>query len=329
MPNASIRNSSFILLALAAGCSNSSNEPTGTPSASAVRCAAIAASVEEAGFGSKVEVTCNDTYALIKSDTYPDHELMTGIVGTNEQVPVPAVDYSSPIRLAPSPAAAVTTIDAALGVAVNGVPMYDYSAGGELSQQELSTHHPEVDTVELGQLDNCGGHAGRGDDYHYHASPTCMIAQMANAGDDAIIGWAFDGYPIYGNNNPDGSTIDPGTLGLCNHQADESFGFRYHTSAGWPYTIQCLVGEIDPDMLPRVPPLRSANGMERPPGTPPQGGVEELVFAPEGDARVMRYRYGGEDYYISYEPSDTANCYLFEMRTVTNHGVVESGEYCR
>ena len=29
-----------------------------------------------------------------------------------------------------------------------------------------------------------------------------MIAQMDNAGDDAIIAWGFDGFPLYGEQQP-------------------------------------------------------------------------------------------------------------------------------
>lgn len=57
---------------------------------------------------------------------------MTGIVGTNEQLPVPA-EYSAPIILTPKLGDTPLTRDAALGVAVNGVPIYDYTAGGEMS----------------------------------------------------------------------------------------------------------------------------------------------------------------------------------------------------
>lgn len=89
-----------------------------------------------------------------------------------------------------------------MGVAVNGVPIYDYSTQGELDPYH---YDPQHDTVRPGHLDNCGGHAGRGDDYHYHAAPTCMIEAMANRDDNPIIGWAYDGYPIYGDSNLDGS----------------------------------------------------------------------------------------------------------------------------
>ena len=133
-------------------------------------------------------MSCDGKYANLVSDTYPDHVKMTGITGTNDQVPVPAPGYSSPITLAPVKAAQITTIDAALGVAVNGVPIYDYTSQG---MNDVNTYDPKADTKLTGELDQCNGHAGRGDDYHYHASPICMIAAMKNAGPAAILGWGF------------------------------------------------------------------------------------------------------------------------------------------
>ena len=219
------------------------------------QCEAVSASVADAGFAESVTVTCTDTHAILQSDTYPDHELMTGIVGTNEQVPVPA-DYPAPILLDPVLGTQPLTRDAALGVAVNGVPIYDYTAGGEMSEADLAHHQAQHDTFQTGQLDVCGGHAGRGDDYHYHMAPVCMIAQMENAGPDSIIGWAFDGYPIYGDLNPDGSEIPDGALDVCNGQPDDVFGYRYHTSEDTPYIVQCLMGEVaEFERLPRVRPL--------------------------------------------------------------------------
>ncbi len=293
-------------------------------------CTAVTASVADAGFDGRVTVTCTDTHAIIESDTYPDHEKMTGIVGTNEQVPVPA-DYGAPILLSPVLGTMPLTRDAALGVAVNGVPIYDYTGGGEMTQADLAHHQAQHDTLQTKQLDVCGGHAGRGDDYHYHVKPTCMIDQMANAGDDAIIGWAFDGFPIYGDNNPDGSAISEGDLDICNGQVDATFGYRYHTSETAPYVVQCLMGIVtDFDRLPRVRPLTAADGAGAAPGRPPRGGVQNLVFTENPDgSRSMDYSYEGEDHYIRYTPSDTPGCYDFRTRTVTNAGEVLTGEYCR
>lgn len=302
----------------------------GSVSAHEDHCGAVSASVVEAGFADRVTVDCTDSHAMIRSDTYPDHEMMTGITGTNEQVPVPA-DYSAPIPLSPKLGNSPQTRDAALGVAVNGVPIYDYTAGGEMSEADLAHHQAQHDTLQTGQLDSCGGHAGRGDDYHYHVKPTCMIEAMDNAGDAAIIGWAFDGFPIYGDNNPDGSLIALGALDLCNGQADETFGYRYHTSTEAPYIVQCLMGEVaDFDTLPRVRPLSATSGDRIEAGRPPRGGVDDLVFTQSDDgSREMTYRYDGEDYYIRYTPASTPDCYVFSKKTVSSNGAVIKGEYCR
>ncbi len=286
------------------------------------RCQQIETSAKVAGFS--VTVTCDDDYAYIGSTAFPAHEVMTGIIGTNEQTAVPAFDYQSPIVLAPKIAATVTTIDAAVGVAINGVPIYDYTAQGDL---DPAVYDERADTVVTGQLDICNGHAGRGDDYHYHASPTCMIASMPNKDDNPIIGWAFDGFPLYGNNAPDGTVIEEGTLGLCNNIEDATYGWRYHTSNYPPYIIQCLIGEVDNQKLPRVPPLRGLTSGDRPSGTPPQGGVENLKMTVTGEARSMTYTYNGSDYFINYEPAEQANCYDFEWDTVSTG--TDSGTYCR
>ncbi len=294
-------------------------------------CAAITASITDAGFSNDVTVACSAGQAVIASDTYPDHEVMTGIVGTNEQLPVPA-DYAAPIPLQPALSSSPVTRDAALGVAVNGVPIYDYTAGGEMSEEDLYHHQTQHDTLITQQLDICGGHAGRGDDYHYHVKPTCMIEQMDNAGDDAIIGWAFDGFPIYGDKNPDGTGIADGTLDVCNGQKDETFGYRYHTSQAAPYIVQCLMGEVaSVRSLPRVKPLSPAPGEPtREAGRPPAGGVQDLTFTEDASGtRRMDYTYKSEAYYMQYAPTEQSGCYAFQTRTVTDAGVTKQGEYCR
>lgn len=291
------------------------------------RCEQITQSVSFSG-ESDVSVTCDQEFAYITSDTYPTHDLMNGITGTNEQVPVPAVNYAAPIKLNPVYVNGTTTIDAAVGVAVNGVPIYDYSAQGEL---DVHNYDPSTDTLLLGQLDNCGGHSGRGDDYHYHVAPSCMVNAMTKQGDDVIIGWGYDGYPLYGDNNPDGSAITSGELDVCNSQEDGVYGRRYHTSQQPPYIIQCLVGDVDTQNLPRVSPLQAQQENHRADLKPPQEGVENLTFTEDPDGtRTMRYDYQGESYYTIYSPtSGQNNCYQFEMKTITGDGQVTEGTYCR
>ncbi len=308
------------------------HEGTHSPTESDDRCAMVKASVLDAGFAGQVDVQCENGHALLRSTSYPEHEVMTGIVASNEQVPIPASNYIAPIPLHGELSTEPKTRDSSLGVAINGVPIFDYTGGGEMSEGDLYHHQTQHDTLLTEQLDNCGGHAGRGDDYHYHVAPTCMIDAMANAGDAAIIGWAFDGFPIYGNNNPDGTLIGEAVLDVCNGQPDEVFGYRYHTSDEAPYIIQCLMGETAAlEDLPRVSPLRPAAGSSRlEPGRPPSGGVENLTFTVDtSGTRSMDYSYKGEDYYIRYTPSSSPHCYDMETKTVTNNGAIKSGEYCR
>jgi len=284
-------------------------------------CEAIIASVVEAGFEDEARVTCHADHAKIHSDSYASHEMMTGIVGTNEQIPLPAPGYFAPVRFNPSFTGTPQTRDSSLAIAVNGVPIFDYSAGGEMSIDDLYYHQPHVDTMALQQIDKCGGHTGRGDDYHYHELPRCMLDQMKNKDDNPIIAWGFDGFPMYGNNNPDGSPIADGALDVCNGQLDSLFGYRYHTSDQPPYIIQCLVGEVGD--LSAVPTI----GINRPSGRPVE--VENLTFThDDAGSGIMTYDYRGEEYYIKSVATENEACFDLEWKTVTNGGQVESGEYC-
>lgn len=65
-------------------------------------------------------------------------------------------------------------------------------------------------------------------------------------------------------------------------------------------------------------------------GKPPAGGVDALVYTEYSSGkRRMQYSYKSEIYYIEYTNSKHPNCLQIVSRTVTNRGVVKSGEYCR
>ena len=292
-------------------------------------CAAVIASVMEAGFEDEARVTCHADRALIHSDSYPSHEMMTGIVGTNEQIPLPAPGYHAPVHFNSAFTGTPQTRDSSLAIAVNGIPIFDYTVGGEMSIDDLYHHQPHIDALGLQQIDICGGHTGRGDDYHYHELPRCMIEQMDNRDDNPIIAWGFDGFPMYGNNNPDGSPIAAGGLDVCNGQFDPVLGYRYHTSEEPPYIIQCLVGEVgDLSAVPTIGINRpAALGIDRPAGRPLL--VEDLAFTHDGAGTgLLTFDYQGESYYIQSWATDDESCFEIEWKTVTNGGVAESGEYC-
>ena len=53
-----------------------------------------------------------------------------------------------------------------------------------------------VNAFEGGELDDWGGHFGRGDDYHYHLVPTHLEETVGK--ETSPLAYALDGYPVYG-----------------------------------------------------------------------------------------------------------------------------------
>lgn len=191
-------------------------------------------------------VSCDGSYAAIASHGLPTHAMMHGITATNLQVPI-AQDFTGAnawrIPLNPAIASTTTTaVDGPIGVAINGVPIFNpCKQGGCL----------HGDTKEQGELDLCNGHAGRADDYHYHAAPICMMAgKPARYWDTHPLAWALDGFAIFGYHNADGSVAERD--GMCGGNtspvANAPAGYSYHVTDASPYVLSCFRGTPSPDL---------------------------------------------------------------------------------
>lgn len=95
--------------------------------------------------------------------------------------------------------------DAPVGVAINGVPLFGYQSvlqdtlvwRQDPSVQE--THPVDVVTSAGSQgPDAAGGYLTSTGAYVYRVLPTLLIPDTAGAGHSALLGFALDGYPIYG-----------------------------------------------------------------------------------------------------------------------------------
>jgi len=111
-------------------------------------------------------------------------------------------------------------------------------------------------------FDNCLGHVTN-NTYHYHLPPTCLISQLGgvantswwysgawpqNAKPSPLIGWALDGWPIYGPYDENGD-LQVGSSGGASATLDECNGklladrtYAYFTTPTYPYTIACFRG---------------------------------------------------------------------------------------
>ena len=213
---------------------------------SSVACGYIANSMRASRSGA-VSVSCDGTFAYVSSMAIPAAPMMNGITGTNLQVPVPQDflgEHGWRIPLQPAIAETPTyVVDGPIGVAVNGVPIFNpCTQGGCVTGG---------DTKVLGQLDTCNGHAGRADDYHYHAAPTCLMAERpAGYWDTHPVGWALDGFASFGYRDADGTEAARDSTCGGNSKAvpNAPQGYSYHLTDASPYVMTCLIGVPSPDL---------------------------------------------------------------------------------
>jgi phosphatidylethanolamine-binding protein (PEBP) family uncharacterized protein len=208
-------------------------------------CGLVTSSMKASTTGA-ASVGCDSTYAYVASSGLATHTMMDGITASNLQMPLGQKFYGSNAWKIPlNPAVASTTTTAAdgpIGVAINGVPIFNPCKQGGCQNG---------DTKVLGELDVCNGHAGRADDYHYHAAPTCLMAGKASSyWDTHPLGWALDGFGVYGYNNADGTvaTRDGVCGGNTSAVTGSPAGYSYHVTDSSPYVLSCFRGTPSPDL---------------------------------------------------------------------------------
>ena len=92
-----------------------------------------------------------------------------------------------------------------VAVAHNGVPIYSQSDDAKCT---------DAVAARSGQLDSCGGRSDSEHIYRYHVSPACLLRQLGNPSAPAVahspqVGWAMDGFPVYGPYSVRGLAIAP------------------------------------------------------------------------------------------------------------------------
>lgn len=188
-----------------------------------------------ATFNANVRVSLGDKFINVESDGIPNHP--TGNY-PNEYNPnsILAQDYHFQIPLKPQFAERTTKLPfGPIGVAVNGIPFYNpYNAEG---RDAVFGANAEI-------FDSCCGHPDPKGRYHYHKYPVCLNAPFHDdpGKHSPLIGWAFDGFAIYGPNGEDGKP--PQDLDQCNGHIDIKRGYHYHVTSGFPYILGAYRGVV-------------------------------------------------------------------------------------
>lgn len=203
----------------------------------------------------------DDRFFYVESNGIPAHPMMVGITAWQQQVPIPQKYVGEnawriplhPVEAKTPAMAKDRFLRGAIALAVNGIPIFN------------PLNNRGDDAFLFGELDEFGGHCGRADDYHYHIAP---IHLEKTVGPGNPIGYALDGYPIYGYQDPQAKDFGP--LDALNGHKDAQGRYHYHATKTYPYLnggfhgeVVEKEGQVDPQpraepVRPALPPLRDA-----------------------------------------------------------------------
>ena len=104
------------------------------------------------------------------------------------------------------------------------------------------------DAVAYEIQDGCDGHPQQAGAYHYHSISSC-IDDPATGGHSERLGYAADGFGIYGRHGEDGEVLTNadldechGHVGLVDWDGVPRVMYHYHATWEYPYTVGCLRG---------------------------------------------------------------------------------------
>jgi hypothetical protein len=143
--------------------------------------------------------------------------------------------YSVPLQ--PERAAHATCIGGTVGVSLLGAPF--------LSPFDAQLRDAPAREVE----DRCDGHPHMGGVYHFHSLSACAKQSNGRKRHSRLVGYAFDGFGIYGYRGVKGRALEDGDLDACHgHTHKVRFHgkrrrvYHYHATREFPYLLGCYRG---------------------------------------------------------------------------------------
>ncbi|HIO57312.1 MAG TPA: YHYH protein [Candidatus Poseidoniales archaeon] len=146
----------------------------------------------------------------------------------------------------------------AVAIGVNGVPIYgpEEGPGGDAVALHFDYFNEDRQPIELGW---CAGHSAGPNGYHYHYDANCIywepetgedmsdysLSKIPSDQHSPIVGWAFDGYPIYGmyGYGADGQTIRTISSSYVIERTQDGGDQGYNGIDDWNYVDG--VGDLD------------------------------------------------------------------------------------
>lgn len=267
-------------------------------------------------FKPAVSTSFDNTYFYVASNGIPNHNMMIGITNWQQQVPITQAysgtnSWSIPLQ----PVYATTPLSTksnfmkgAVAIAVNGIPIFN------------ALNNRGEDSYKIGELDNWGGHCGKGDDYHYHSAPL----HLSTLNGLKPIAFALDGFSVYGAKEPDGSSMS--SLDTCHGHIITGGVYHYHGTSDYPYVVGAMKGKVTLDPSTPAPENQIIpQAFTKPvrPATNPLNGASITDFVADGtNGYLLTYKIGAKNGYVKYS-WDANNKYTFILtdtggKAVTN-----------
>ena len=191
-------------------------------------------------------LTLSGSTRMLTGNGLPDHT--TGIFPIGAADPARAYDrnpnsiraQSLALNLSANPVIAATASclpQGAIGVLVTGSQFFNAldARGADAGAHEVQ--------------DRCDGHPESSGTYHYHSLSRCLTASESPGEHSALMGYAKDGFGLYGNQGEGGKPLANADLDECHgHMHAIAWNgatvamYHYHATYEYPYTLGCYRG---------------------------------------------------------------------------------------
>jgi hypothetical protein len=242
-------------------------------------------------FLASVQLAAGGANCTLVSNAIPNHDFnATGRFATNVKTQTQQFTISAQPRAAARPTALSLAYDN--GVFLNGVKLDQMAAGcygvgdGRIGCNDMSApyRYDPLGGTDMFGADEHNAHTQPSGAYHYHGNPVALFDQTGAAGPSPVIGFAADGFPIFGSYIADGGGVrkarssyqlkagmraggpggaydgtfvddweyvaGSGDLDQCNGMVQDGV-YGYVVTDTYPHVMGCFTGTPDPSFRKR------------------------------------------------------------------------------
>ena len=212
---------------------------------------------------------------IFNTNEIPNHDFNDGA----QKFPNDVSEQDSQLEVTATPTIASNTTDLSLqvdnalllnGVKVDLLAAACYGVGGQPKGQEKIGCNDGNDWrydpmyIDSGfNVDTHNAHSQPNGSYHYHGSPLALFSDSSNSNVSPVIGFAADGFPIFGSYFDDNGTIRKAVSSYQLKTGNRPSGSNEPGEAGGPFSSDNYDGRFidDYEYVPNAGDLDKCNGM--------------------------------------------------------------------